>query len=61
MAEKERVYRLGMADPRSGPERIMGMVNKAFANKVAKKQHRSYDDSPEQMRKNLQASRKAEK
>lgn len=47
---KERVYRAGLADPRSGAERVAGLVNRvASGNKAATV--RRYDDSPTQMAK----------
>lgn len=54
---KERVYRAGMADPRSGPERIAGMINRV-ASGNRKAPVRQYDDSPSKMAKNRKASRK---
>lgn len=51
---KERIYRQGLADPRSGAERgaerVAGLVNRvASGNKAATV--RRYDDSPSQMAK----------
>lgn len=43
---KERISRLGLADPRTGSERIAGMVNRVFQGAHA---GRKYDDSPSEM------------
>lgn len=56
-AEKESVYRAGMADPRSGVERISGLINRV-ASGNRKAPVRRYDDSPTTMAKNRRASRK---
>lgn len=50
-APKEQIYRQGMADPRTGPERIAGLVNRA-AQVDRKAPVRRYDDSPATMAKN---------
>jgi hypothetical protein len=57
MAKKDddRVYRLGMADPRSAPERVAALVNRAFSGK--KKQTRKYDDDPTTMAINRRAKK----
>ena len=55
--DKERVYRSGMADPRSGAERIAGMINRV-ASGNRKAPVRQYDDSPTTMAKNRRASKK---
>lgn len=50
----ERVYKLGLADPRTGPERVAGTVNRAV--QVDRKSPvRRYDDSPAVMAKNRAA------
>lgn len=54
---KERIYRAGGADPRSGTERALGLLGKALAPKEIKEQNRKWDDSPERRATNL---RKAE-
>lgn len=53
---KERVYKAGLADPRSGSERIAGLVNRV-ASGNRKSPVRQYDDSPTQMAKNRTASK----
>ena len=54
---KERIYRVGLADPRTGPERIAGLVNRAVT--VGRKAPvRSYDDSPSVMARKKAATRK---
>lgn len=45
---KERVYKSGLADPRSGAERVAGLINRAATGNKAV---RRYDDSPTQMAK----------
>jgi hypothetical protein len=57
MAKKDddRVYRLGMADPRTAPERVAALVNRAFSSK--KKQTRKYDDDPTTMAINRRAKK----
>ncbi len=52
---KEKIYKLGMADPRSGAERIAGMVNRV-ASGNRKSPVRNYDDSPAQMAAKRKAS-----
>lgn len=51
MAEKERVYRLGLADPRTGAERFMGLLSKAVS--PVGYQNRKWDDDPQVVRNNL--------
>lgn len=48
-----RLYKAGLADPRTGPERIMGLLNRvASGNRNAPV--RSWDDTPEERRKKKQ-------
>lgn len=54
---KEKVYKAGLADPRTGGERIAGLVNRALSGN-RKSPGRSYDDSPAQVARNKAASRK---
>jgi hypothetical protein len=57
-APKEQIYRQGLGDPRTGPERIAGLVNRAAQGSPAV---RRYDDSPADMAKNLKKSAKKKK
>jgi hypothetical protein len=50
---KERIYRMGLADPRSGSERVVGLINRVVTGQ-GKAPVRQYDDSPTQMAKNKQ-------
>lgn len=52
----ERIYRLGGSDPRTGMERLAGLVGRAVS--PDKKQNRRYDDSPERRASNLRATEK---
>lgn len=54
---KERIYKQGLADPRSGAERAAGLVNRALSGN-RKAPGRAYDDSPAQMARNKAASRR---
>lgn len=54
--DKERVYKVGLADPRSGKERLAGLVNRALSGN-RKSPGRAYDDSPSQMAKKRSASK----
>lgn len=54
---KERIYKAGLGDPRTGPERIAGVVNRALSGN-RKAPGRAYDDSPTVMARNKAASRK---
>lgn len=57
MAKKETIKRLGLADPRTGPERVTGLVNRVLSgNKNAPV--RRYDDTPAQMAAKRGASKK---
>lgn len=47
---KERIYKAGGSDPRTGSERVAGLVNRALTGQ-RKAPGRSYDDSPSQMAK----------
>ena len=49
-APAEKIYRAGLADPRSGVERAAGLVNRALSGN-RKSPGRAYDDSPSQMAK----------
>jgi hypothetical protein len=53
MAAKERTYKAGGSDPRTGPERLAGVINKGLARSALKKQDRNYDDTPAKMAKNV--------
>lgn len=57
----KRIFKQGLADPRTGPERIIGLVNKALASPTTKKQGRRYDDSPSKRARNVQETQKAQK
>lgn len=48
---KERIYRVGLADPRTGAERLAGLVNRAVSGN-RKAPVRQYDDSAAVMAKN---------
>ena len=54
--QKERIKRLTLADPRSGTERLMGLVSRAIS--PDKGQARKYDDTPERMATNKRATQK---
>lgn len=54
--KKERVHRLGLGDPRTGPERFMSTIARGLS--PDKKQNRKWDDSPETMAKNKRATAK---
>lgn len=56
MVNKGSIYRLGGADPRSGVERLAGVVNRAVQPKALKKQARTYSDSPTTMAVNRRAA-----
>lgn len=47
---REKIYKVGGADPRSGAERLYGLVNKGLSG--IKGQNRQYDDDPTTMAKN---------
>ena len=49
----EKLYRMGGSDPRSGTERLAGVVNRSVASKAVKKQDRRWDDSPSKMARNI--------
>lgn len=57
MKDKEKVYRQGLADPRSGGERIAAALNRV-ASGNRKAPVRQYDDSPSQMAKNKGARKR---
>jgi hypothetical protein len=52
--QPERVKRLTLADPRTGTERLMGLVSRAAS--PDKKQNRRYHDSPTTMAANRRKS-----
>jgi len=52
---KEKMSRLGLADPRSGAERVAGLVNRV-ASGNRKSPVRKYDDTPAQMAAKRKAS-----
>lgn len=54
--DSERIYRIGGSDPRTGMERLAGLVGRAIS--PDKKQNRRYDDSPERMASNRRATEK---
>lgn len=54
---RERVHKAGLADPRTGGERVAGMINRV-ASGNRKAPVRRYDDDPATMRRNRAASRK---
>ena len=56
-ADREKVYKQGLGDPRTGPERVAGLINRA-ATQGRKAPVRQYDDSPATMRKNRAASKR---
>lgn len=55
---KERIHRVGLGDPRSGMERLAGVINRGVQPKSLKKQDRRYDDSPSKMARNRAAAKK---
>lgn len=55
MAKKEKMSRLGLADPRSGGERLAGLINRV-ASGNRKSPVRKYDDSPTVMAQKRKAS-----
>lgn len=48
---REKIYKQGLADPRSGPERLAGMVHRVLSGN-RKSPVRKYDDDPMTMRRN---------
>ncbi len=54
--KKEKVHRLGLGDPRTGPERLMSALSAGLSKD--KRQGRRWDDSPETMAKNRRATEK---
>lgn len=53
----EYVYKQGLGDPRSGEERLTGLVNRTLSgNRSAPL--RQYDDSPQKMAENRAKSKK---
>lgn len=52
---KEKIYKLGGSDPRSGMERLAGLVNRV-ASGNRKSPVRKWDDSPTQMAQKRKAS-----
>lgn len=43
-SDDERIYRLGGSDPRTGAERLAGMINRAAQPRETRSQRRRYDD-----------------
>lgn len=60
-SDSERINRLGLADPRTGRERLGAMIGRAGATKTTKRQDRRWDDSPEKMARNIRESDAARK
>lgn len=56
MAGKERIRRLGGSDPRTGAERLAGVINRGAQPKPVREQHRTYEDSPSRMKRNKDAA-----
>lgn len=52
---KEKIYRQGLADPRSGPDRVMDLANRALTGNF-RSPARAWDDNPKQQRKAVAAS-----
>lgn len=55
MAKKEKIYKAGLADPRSGGERLAGLINRV-ASGNRKSPVRLWDDTPTQMAQKRKAS-----
>lgn len=55
-ARKETVKRVGLADPRTGPEKLLAMANKVASGNRRQKT-RTYDDSPTELAKKVRESR----
>lgn len=53
----EKIHRLGLADPRSGKERLAAAVNRVTSGN-RKSPVRKFDDSPEELRRKIAASKK---
>lgn len=53
---KEKIYKVGLADPRSGKERALGLVNRVVQG-FAQAPVRKYDDSPSVMAKKKAAGK----
>lgn len=56
MAGKSRHYKAGGSDPRSGVERLAGLINRGVSSKAIKSQDRKYDDSHAKRAKNIAAA-----
>lgn len=56
MASKEKIYKVGLADPRSGPERAIALVNRVVQG-FSQAPVRKYDDSPTKMAQNRKAGK----
>lgn len=52
---KEKIYKVGLADPRSGASRVAGLINRV-ASGNAKSPVRRWDDTPSQMAAKRKAS-----
>lgn len=57
----ERLHRIGLADPRTGRERLAGVINRAVQPASVRRQDRRYDDSPSKMARNVRAAEEAAK
>lgn len=42
--DPDTIYRMGGSDPRTGAERLAGMINRAAQPRETRTQHRRYDD-----------------
>lgn len=60
MARREKVYRLGLTDPRSGPERVAAIVNRV-ASGNRKSPVRFWEDNENTMAKKRKSSKKGTK
>ena len=54
--DSEKLYRMGLGDPRSGPERFAGALTRATRSRAIRAQDRRYDDSAEKMARNIRAA-----
>lgn len=44
-SDSDRLYKLGGSDPRSGAERLAGVLNRGVSSRAVKTQNRRWDDS----------------
>lgn len=56
----EYIYRVGLGDPRSGGEKLLGLANRVLQGHSGQPV-RKIDDSPETMAKNRELGRKGRK